>query len=162
MRPIPEKTYHSLFLAGIIVKALISLGELVAGLFFAFFSYSTLYRIAFALFGGELTESPRDLIWGYVARGVHDFSQTPQSVWAFVFLSHGIVKIFLLTGLWYNKLWAYPASAAVFTLFIIYQFYQLTLTPSLVLWFITLLDIAVVALIIHEYWHRRRRKISLL
>ena len=96
MKPISKKTYHSLFLAGIIAKALISLGEIISGLAFAFLSYDTLYRIIFAFFGGELMENPRDFIWGYIARGFQDFGNTPQSVWAFIFLSHGIVKIFLL------------------------------------------------------------------
>lgn len=156
MEPVPEKTYHSLFEIGILLKALISVLEIIAGLAFAFISYDSLRQMAFTVFGGELLESPRDFIWTYLAQSFHDFSVTPQSVWAFIFLSHGIVKILLITGLWKGKLWAYPASAVVFTLFVIYQFYQLTFTPSIFLWLITILDIAVIALVLHEWKHKRR------
>ncbi len=155
MKPISRKISHSLFRFGIIAKALISVGEIVSGCAFIFLSYDRLYSIVFIFFGGELTESPRDFIWELIAKGFHDFSATPQSVWAFIFLSHGIVKIFLLIGLWRNKHWAYPASIIAFTLFIIYQFYQLVLTPSIILWLITIIDIVVLLLIISEYRHRR-------
>ncbi len=150
----PEKTYYSLFRAGIIVKALISIGEIISGLAVAFLSYDTLRAIILPLFGDEFSETPRDFVWQFVANEMQRFSATPQSVWAFIFLSHGIVKIFLLTGLWLNKLWVYPVSIVVFILFIIYQFYQLTFTPSIVLWAITIVDIVVVFLVVHEYRYR--------
>jgi len=156
----PEKTYHSLFEIGILLKALISALELIAGLTFAFISYDSLRQMAFTVFGGELMESPRDFVWDYLARAAHSFSGTPQAVWAFIFLSHGIVKILLITALWKDKLWAYPASAVVFTLFVVYQLYQLTFTPSIFLWLITILDIAVIALILHEYKHKRHGRIA--
>lgn len=155
MKPTSRKIHHSLFLAGIILKTLIGIGEAVFGLAFAFLNYDTLHRIVLKFVGEELTENPLDFIWAHVLQGLHGFFATPQSVWAFIFLSHGIVKIFLLTGLWRNKTWAYPASVIAFTFFIIYQFYQLFFTPSDILWLITIIDIAVVLLIINEYRHRK-------
>jgi uncharacterized membrane protein len=65
------------------------------------------------------------------------------------------VKILLLSGLWYNKSWSYPASIAVFSFFIVYQLYQSILTPSILLWFITFLDAAVLFLVGNEYRHRK-------
>jgi len=155
MRAISQKTYHALFFWGIFGKALISVGEILFGLVFALFNYDTLYRVAFMVFGGELTENPRDFIWEYIARGFQGFSATPRLVWAFIFLSHGIVKIFLLTGLWRNKSWAYPASIIAFSFFIIYQLYQMIFTPSILLAFITILDAIVVLLVIREYRHKK-------
>ena len=156
MKAISEKTYYLYFRIGIILKGAIAVGELAIGCAFALFDYATLKQIAFALSGDELSESPRDLVWNYVVQALHGFTTTPQSIWAFIFLSHGIIKIFLIIALLRDKLWAYPASAVVFTLFIVYQCYQLSLTPSFILWIITILDIVVVGLIIHEY--RRRRE----
>lgn len=155
MKPISEKTYQSFFRVGIIIKTLIGLGEVVLGLVFAFLSYDTLRQVVFALVGGELMENPRDFIWEYIFRIFQGFSVTPQLVWAFIFLSHGIVNIFLLVELWRNKLWIYPASAVIFSGFIAYQFYKLTFAPSILLWLIIILDIAVVILIIHEYRYRK-------
>ncbi len=154
LRSVSEKTYHSLYLGGLLAKALIACGEIVSGLVFAFFNYDTLYRAVFLFFGSELAESPRDIVWEYIVRGFGGFAATPRMVWVFIFLSHGIVKLLLLGGLWRGKAWAYPVSIIVFTLFIVYQFYQLTLTPSLLLWFITGIDLAVVLLIVREYRHR--------
>ena len=155
VKHISQKISHSLFHVGIITKALISVVEIISGCAFVFLSYDKLYSIIFMFFGGELTENPRDFVWEIIAKGFHDFSTTPQSVWAFILLSHGIIKIFLLAGLWNNKQWAYPASIIAFTLFIIYQFYQLFFTPSIILWLITIIDIIVLLLIISEYRHRR-------
>ncbi|MHB8174923.1 MAG: DUF2127 domain-containing protein, partial [Nitrospirota bacterium] len=64
---------------------------------------------------------------------------------------HGAVKLFLAAGLVRNKLWAYPASIAIFSGFALYQFYQLSLGYSLFLWIVTIVDILVVGLIVHEY-----------
>src|SRR5258708_4952625 len=126
MKPISEKTYRLAFDVGVIIKAIISIGEIVSGIVLSFVSYETIHQIIFNIFGGELAEDPRDLVGRYIAGAFRDFSATPQSVWIFILLSHGIVKIFLVGGLWRGKLWAYPASAVIFTLFVIYQFYQLT------------------------------------
>lgn len=156
MQFLSEKNYHRLFRWGVVGKAIVSIGEIIAGAAFAFLSYDTLQQIAFSIFGGELRESPRDVFWNYFASEAHRFAATPQSVWAFIFLSHGIVKMFLVAGLWRNKLWAYPASAIIFAGFVIYQFYQLTYTPSIALWAITIFDIVLIGLILHEYRSQRR------
>ena len=156
MKRLSEKHYHDLFIAGIVAKAFIAVGEIASGLIFAFFSYDALTRAAFVLFGGELTETPRDVVWQYIVAGFGSFAATPRPVWVIIFLSHGIVKLLLLGGLWWNKGWAYPASLIIFTLFIFYQLYQISVTPSLMLWIITAIDVLVVLLIVREYRHRKR------
>jgi uncharacterized membrane protein len=161
MKPLPGKEYRSLFKATVILKGLIALGEVAFGVLLIFVSYNTLRRAGVALLGGELSEVPTDLVWQYAIKGFHGFTATPQSVWVFIFLSHGIVKLALIWGLLRDKLWAYPWAAGVFTVFIIYQLYQLALTPSIVLWLITILDVIVVLLVLHEYrYHLRRRKVK--
>ncbi len=154
MNPLSEKNYRSLFKASIIVKGLISIGELALGFLFVFVSHGALRHAVFALTGDELRETPPDFIWGYVIQGLHGFAATPQSVWAFIFLSHGIVKLILIAGLLRDRLWAYPWSAAIFSLFIVYQIWQMAFTPSLILLLITILDVVVVGLALHEYHHR--------
>jgi uncharacterized membrane protein len=155
MKPVPEKTYRTFFRWGIVVKLVMSAGEILLGFAFALLSYETLKGIVLPLFGDEFSESPRDLIWAYVAQEFQKFQATPQSIWALIFISHGIVNLFLLIGLWRNKLWVYPVAAIVFAFFMVYQFYQLTFTPSLILWIVTIIDIAVIGLVIHEYRYRK-------
>ena len=157
MKFISEKLYHKLFDWGVILKALMSVGEIILGALLSFFSYETLQRAIYFFTGDEFAETPRDVFWDYVARGFHNFTAAPESFWAFLFISHGIVKLFLAWGLWKEKLWAFPSSAAVFTLFVIYQFYQLTYLNSALLWLITVFDIVLIVLILHEYQHRKRQ-----
>ena len=106
--------------------------------------------------GGELGEQPRDFLWGYIAQEFQGLTGNAQPFWAFIFLSHGLVKMVLLLGLFKNRLWAYPASAAVFGLFAIYQTYSYIYFPSLFLALLTVFDIVLIGLILHEYKHKRK------
>lgn len=157
MKLFSEKLYHLYFRIGIAIKTLIGIGEIVCGFALVFFSYDTLNRFVLYFVGSEIAETPRDAIWGYIFDGFKNFTATPQAVWAFVFLSHGIVKMLLTGGLWKGKLWAYPASIAIFSLFVVYQFIEILANPSYLMILITAFDIIVIALISHEYWHKRKR-----
>ena len=158
MKTLPEKDYRALFKITVILKGLIALGEVVLGVFLIFVSYDAMRRAGMALFGDELSEVPTDLIWQYAIKGFHGFITTPQSVWVFIFLSHGLVKLALIWGLLRDKLWAYPWSAGIFTFLVVYQLYQLTFTPSVILWLITILDVIVIMLVLHEYRYQLRHK----
>jgi hypothetical protein len=67
-------------------------------------------------------------------------------------LSHGVVKLWLIIGLLRQKLWYYPLAAAVFGLFIVYQY---SFTNSLWLLVLSAVDVAVIALTWHEYRYLR-------
>ncbi|HEX4104079.1 MAG TPA: DUF2127 domain-containing protein [Candidatus Paceibacterota bacterium] len=158
MAIVSEKTYHRVFWGGIIIKGLISVGELLLGVLFLFFSYATLFSVAVALTGDELTESPRDPLWNLAVHSFNGFTATPQAIWAFIFLSHGIVKTFMIVGLIKDWLWIYPVSAIVFAAFAAYQIYQYTYAPSFFLIAITVFDVILIGLILHEYRYERRNR----
>ncbi len=109
MKSVSEKTYHDLLWTGLIVKALIGLGEIAVGCALIFLNYETIALVLGKFAGSPLGEA--------LIQSFRDFSATPRSVWAFIFLSHGIVKLFFIGELWRNKVWAYPASAVIFILF---------------------------------------------
>ncbi len=154
--PSPEKTYHRLFEWGVWIKTIIAIGETVIGVLLYALSTATLNALLYHLLGGEVTEMPRDTLIALLLRGFGGITGTAQSFWAFIFLTHGVVKLALLVGLIKNKLWAYPASAIVFSLLAIYQIYTLaTGSPDILLELITALDVVVIILILHEYKHRR-------
>ena len=79
------------------------------------------------------------------------FSVQTQDFYAFYLLSHGVVKLALVVGLLMNRLWAYPASLGVMTLFIAYQLYRFSYTHGVGLIALTVFDLFVIALIWHEY-----------
>jgi len=148
---ISEKTYDALFWIGVAIKGLISAGEIIAGTILCFWNYETLIKTASFFTGDELMENPRDLVWSIVTHGLNGFMNTPRPVWAFIFLSHGIIKSILIAGILKNIRWIYPASAVVFGLFALYQCYQFIYAPSALLVLITLFDVFLIALIMHEY-----------
>lgn len=155
---ISERTYHISFQIGLIFKAAVAAAELILGVLVLFISPERISQFIYAFAGVELLEDPTDFFWNLISYGLKDFTATSQGVWAFILLSHAIVKIFLLAWLWKNKLWAYPVSAAIFAAFVFYQLYELSVMPSVLLWLITVVDIIVIALILHEY---KRRKANL-
>jgi uncharacterized membrane protein len=160
MKLFSERRSYAWFRWGVWLKLLISVGEIALGVALAFWSYETLKHIVLFFVGSEIAETPRDLFWEYAVRGFRNFAAAPESFWAFLFISHGLVKMFLSWGLWKDKLWAFPVSAAVFAGFVVYQIYQLTYLNSIFLWLMTIFDIALIALILNEYRHRRRRTLG--
>jgi len=109
------------------------------------------------VFHAEIAESPRDPFWQFLIDEWHTISLSGNSFWGLLFMAHGITKLALSVALLKNKLWAYPTAAVVFALFVGYEIYSLTNRPSLFLFLITLFDIVVVGLILHEYAHLRRK-----
>ncbi len=104
----------------------------------------------------ELIEDPSDFVATHLLRGAQTFSLSSKNFFAFYLLSHGIVKLFLVGALLRNRAWAYPASLVVLGLFIVYQVYRFTFTPSAGLVLLTVFDLIVMVLIWHEYRAIRR------
>jgi uncharacterized membrane protein len=62
-----------------------------------------------------------------------------------------VIKSVLVIGLLRQKLWAYPASFAVFGGFIAYQLYRFTFTHDVGLILLSIFDAFVIYLAVHEY-----------
>lgn len=84
------------------------------------------------------------------------FAASVQYMSALYLVTHGIVKIALVAGLLRNRIWAYPAAIAVFTLFGLYQIFYLFQAYSFWLLALTVLDAIVIALTWHEWKYRRK------
>ncbi len=147
------------FAIGIILKGLDGLLELVGGAFLLFVAPAQINQLAILVTQPELTEDPNDFIANHVLHGAAGLTDHVVVFTALYLLAHGIVKVVLVTALLLDKLWAYPWMIGVLVIFILYQFYQLTLTPSPGLVALTVFDILIVVLTWHEYGrHRQRRK----
>ena len=66
-------------------------------------------------------------------------------------LVHGFVKVFLVYMLLKRRLWAYPTAIVIFIAFGVYQIYQFTLSHSLLLAGLTVLDAFVIVFTVWEY-----------
>jgi uncharacterized membrane protein len=129
-----EKHIHQAFVVSIAAKGLHALIEIAGGL--------ALYLLG--------TDTIADWIrpHEWVAR---HFRPENQLFYAFYLLSHGLVKAILVYFLLREKLWAYPASIAVFGLFIAYQLYRYSFTHDLSLIALSIFDLFVIYLAVHEY-----------
>jgi uncharacterized membrane protein len=132
-----ERRIHQIFVVSVSLKGLHALIEIVGGLALYLFSADAIAR--------ALDEIDRG---GWLQR---HFPASEQQFFAFYLLSHGLIKAVLVAGLLKEKLWAYPASIAVFGLFIAYQLYRYSWTHDIALIALSIFDLFVIALAVHEY-----------
>ena len=151
-----EHRIHQIFQVSVLLKGTHALIECLGGIALALVSTSSIANFVNAITQDELIKDPNDFVATHLLTMAHNFSVQTQHFYAFYLLSHGIVKVALVVGLLREKLWAYPASLIVLTLFVLYQLYRFSYTHGLGLIVLTLFDIVVMGLIWHEYGLMRR------
>ena len=151
---------HLFFVVSLWVKAVDAVIELGGGVAAFFVSKQFLLSAAFWLFKNELAEDPHDLIANAVLHSVHHLSGNFQTFAAMYLLVHGAIKLWLIIGLLRERLWYYPVALVVFVLFIVYQLYRYTLTGSVWMIVLTILDLIVIALTWHEWRFLKSRAVA--
>jgi uncharacterized membrane protein len=154
-----KEKLHKFFEAGVIVKAIDSIGEITLGVLFFVLSSQTVNQIIFFIFGDELTEQPRDWIWNILLHNFNGLSASSQQFWAIIFVAHGLAKIILLIGLIKKKLWIYLFSAFAFGSFVIYQTYHIIFyAPSIIIALLTAIDAIFTVLLVFEYRYQKEKR----
>ena len=137
-----ERRIHQIFVVSVTLKGLHALVEIAGG--------AALYLASAGAIARSLNElDPHS----WIAR---HFALSEQHFYAFYLLSHGLVKAVLVIGLLREKLWAYPACFAVFGGFIGYQLYRYSYTHEVALLALSIFDLFVIYLAVHEYRLLRR------
>jgi uncharacterized membrane protein len=149
--PMQEKRIHQIFVISVAAKGLHALIEIVGGIALYLVSTETIVRTINGWSYDELLEEKHDWIANHLLEFARAFSVEQHHFYAFYLLSHGIVKSVLVYGLLREKLWAYPASFGVFGLFIAYQLYRYSFTHDIGLILLSIFDLFVIALAVHEY-----------
>ena len=149
--PMQEKRIHQVFAISVSLKGLHALFEIVAGLALYLTSTETIVGWISSWSNREIAEERNDWIANHMLRFAETFSVEKHDFYAFYLLSHGLVKIILVYGLLKEKLWAYPASFVVFGAFIAYQLYRYSFTHDFSLIVLSIFDLFVIALAVHEY-----------
>jgi uncharacterized membrane protein len=134
---VQEKRIHQVFVASVAAKGLHAVIEIAGGLALYLFSSDAIGRWIDHVDKNE-----------WLAR---HFPLTEQHFFAFYLLSHGLLKAVIVAGLLREKLWAYPASFVIFGLFIAYQLYRYSFTHEVALIALSIFDLFVIALAVHEY-----------
>jgi uncharacterized membrane protein len=146
-----EKIEHDLFDVGILLKGIHAVIEIIGGVFTFLVSPDLIFLIVNKITVGELTEDPADRFTQYLLNIAHSFSVGTKQFIAFYLLSHGIVNLILVIGLFKKKIWAYHASFVALTIFALYQLYRYMYGPSVWLIVLTVFDFVVIWLIWREY-----------
>ncbi|MGH7141794.1 MAG: DUF2127 domain-containing protein [Minisyncoccia bacterium] len=149
-----EKYIHRVFVWGVLLKAIDGVLEILGGIALLF--PGVLTALAENLIQNELIEDPHDPIATYLQHAIPAFLSNSGLFAAAYLFSHGVIKFILVAGLLHNKLWAYPSAIVVFALFVAYQTYLYTLSHSILLILLTILDLAVIWLTWHEYRYFRK------
>jgi uncharacterized membrane protein len=129
-----EKRIHQIFAISVLLKGLHALVEIAGG--------AALYLLG----SDTIARWLRPHEWA-----AQHFPSSEQHFFAFYLLSHGLVKIVVVYGLLKERLWAYPASFVVFGAFIAYQLYRYSFTHDIALIALSIFDLFVIALAVHEY-----------
>ncbi len=153
-----KKLQHIIFRISIALKFIDGILEVFASLLLSIFTSQVIASIVQIIFAHELANDPNDFIANYLIQTSLNISNNAQLFAAIFLLIHGLIKIILSLGLWYEKVKFYPISAFVLTALIIYQTYRFTHTHSIILFLLTLIDILIVILIWVEYTRLKNKK----
>lgn len=151
-----EQNIHIVFEISLVFKGMFALAEIFASMFAYFVTKPFLLELVRTVTQAELTEDPRDFVANYLFHTAQGLSISNQHFTAFYLFSHGVIKLWLIIGLWQKRPGYYPAAITVFGLFILYQMYRYLLTHSLLLLLITATDVIVIGLTWLEYQHLQR------
>jgi uncharacterized membrane protein len=139
------------FEISVALKGIDGVLELIAGIALLFISKDLINRLAFALTRDELAHDPHDFVATHVLKTAHGLSGSATKFGAVYLLSHGIVKVILVSAVLMNKLWAYPWMIAFLVLFIAYQMYRFFGRHSIGLLALSIFDAFVAWLTYLEY-----------
>ncbi|CNI30196.1 DUF2127 domain-containing protein [Yersinia pekkanenii] len=146
-----EKNIHAVFELSLLLKAMLAVMEIIAGILTYFVTPQFLLNLMHRITQVEFIADRGDVVANYLLHAAQSLSISSLHFAAFYLLIHGVVKLWIIIGLWRKKLGYYPAAIVIFSLFIIYQLYRYTFTHSVLLILITVLDIVVIALTLLEY-----------
>ncbi len=150
-----EKIVHAAFEVGVLFKGIDGLLELVGGALLLAVKPARIAHGVAVLTRHELSEDPHDAVARALVRAASHLSVSGTRFAAAYLLVHGVVKIALVWALLRSKLWAYPVAIAIFAGFGGYQMYRWSLSHSVGMIALTVLDAFVIVLTWAE-WRRLR------
>jgi uncharacterized membrane protein len=144
---------HRIFWIGIFFKALNGLLETASGLVLLVIGNQTIVHLTYTLVRPELAEDPNDWIANKLLSSALHLTSDARLFAIIYLLVHGIVKLVIVVAIWFSKLWASWLAGVVFSLFVVYQVARFAVTHSLMMLFLTVVDLVIIALLPPEH-HR--------
>jgi len=139
------------FEIGLILKGINGLLEIVGGLLLLFLNPDRMDKLIIILTQNELSKDPNDKVANTLISLGHSLSISPNHYGIYYLMTHGLIKCILIFLLWRKKIWAYPLTMVVLAIFITYQLYRYTISPSAFLIALSVFDSIMIVLIFLEY-----------
>src|SRR5271156_936274 len=149
---------HQSFEVGISLKGVGALFEIASGMVLWFVKPSQMNEIVRWLGENVLADAPHHPFAVHVLNASQRFADNGTTFASLYLLSHGVVKLALVICLLLNKMWAYPLTIVVFSVFIVYQVHRFMYTHSWTLIALTIFDAVIVYLTWQEYKEQRAKR----
>jgi len=149
---------HTTFEVGVILKGVDGVLQIVGAALLLFIKPGQIRHAVVLLTRHALSKNPDDVFANYLLRAAEHLSMNRQLFASLYLFAHGTVKVALVWALLNGKLWAYPAAILIFTAFSAYQIYQFTISHSIALVVLTVLDVVVIVLTWGEYSRLRHTR----
>jgi uncharacterized membrane protein len=147
----PKTLLDKAYEIGIVIKGIDGVLEIIGGILVLTISPGTINSLTAFLTQNEIQENPHNFIANHIV-AFGDKLATGHNYFAAAFLlTHGIVKVVLVTCLLLNKIWAYPWALGALVLFFFYQSYLLITKPTFAMAFLTVLDAIIIFLVYREW-----------
>ncbi len=154
-KPGSKGVVHAAFEIGVVLKGIDGALEVIGAALLLAISPRQISRWVGLLTAHELTQDPHDFVARHLVHAAAHLSVGTQTFASVYLLTHGVVKVALVWALLRRKLWAYPVAIGIFAAFGAYQLYRYSLTHSMAMIALTVLDAFVIALTWVE-WRRLR------
>ncbi len=145
-----QKLFHILFRVGVVLKGIDAALETIGGLLLLFVPAQYLGGFIIRITQYHLMLHPNGLFAKAVEKSLE--MATDGKLWAGLFLlSHGAIKLLIVTGMILKKLWAYRVGLAIFVALVLYQIAHIVKTHSVGLSILTTFDIIFILLAWREF-----------
>lgn len=154
---VSDRWTHRAFLLGMVFKGIDGTLELLGGVALLLISRSRIDQWADALAQLEFGNGIIATLARHVSHAADHLNGGTQQFAIIYLFVHGAVKLVLVAGLLRGIRWVFPVALFVLTGFIAYQLYRLSVSMSLMLAALTVIDVIVVVLVWYEWRHFEHR-----
>ena len=146
---IKEKYIYWIFEYSLVIKAINSVWQIALGIFILMDKH--LQATVYTLTQNEIIEDPHAFLAPKIQHAIGHLSHGSLKFIGIYLLGQGLIKVFLVIGMFMKKIWTYQVSMYAFFIFVFYQIYRFNHTHAPLLIFFSLFDLATILLIQHEY-----------
>ena len=150
-----ERVMDLVFLIGVALKGFDGLVELVGAIVLLVTTPGQLLHVAQQLTAHELVREPNDFLANALLHSITQLGSGTVVFLAVYLLLHGVVKLAIVIALMLGTRRVYPWAIASIGAFLIYQVYELFVSPSIGLVLLTVFDLIILLLTWRE-WRRGR------